>query len=96
MGSAAQSKVLPCLVEAQLSIHGQADFRSVLVLLAVVFPPAYGAQGQGAGCLQRLISATGATKSNLHSFHAALDEFQEGRVYTKGWPELGLIPIEFP
>lgn len=34
MGGAVQNKVLPRLVQAELAVHGQADFRRVFVFLA--------------------------------------------------------------
>ena len=48
VGGAAEGEVLPSLVEAELAIHGQANFRGVFVFLAVVFPPADGAERQSA------------------------------------------------
>jgi len=69
VGSAALSKVLPCLIEAKLPVHRQADFRRILVLLTVVPPPAHRAQRQRAGCLERPVSAAGATKAGENSLH---------------------------
>ena len=67
MGRAAVRVVLASFVEAQLSIHGMADFCGIFVLLSIVLPPADRAQCQGAGCLQRPVSATRATKTGRHS-----------------------------
>jgi hypothetical protein len=61
VGSSALSKVLPCLVEAQLPVHGQADFRGILVFLAVVLPSAHRAQRQRIRGLERPVSAAWAS-----------------------------------
>jgi hypothetical protein len=55
------------LVQAQLAIHRQSNFRRVLVFLPVVFPPANGAQLQGARRFKRPISATRATITDFNS-----------------------------
>ncbi len=68
MGRAASGVVGAGLVQAEGSVHRQPDIRGVLVLLAVVLPPANRAQAQRFGRLQRLISATWAAKTSLHSF----------------------------
>ena len=91
MGSAAQSKVLPCLFEAQLPIHGQADFRSVLVLLAVVLPPAHRAQSQRTGRLERPVSAArtsiaGGHGLHFHGLHFPVLRLKDGRIF--GAPRL--------
>ena len=70
MGRAALGKVRTGLIQAQLSIHREANFRGVLVFLAVVFPPAHRAQRQRTGRLQRLVSAAWTTKLILHGFLA--------------------------
>ena len=49
------------LVQAQLAVHRQADVGGVLVFLAVILPPADGAQPQGAGRVEGFVSAAGAT-----------------------------------
>ena len=68
MGSAASCVVGAGLVQAEGAVHRQPDIRGVLVLLAVVLPPANRAQAQRFGRLQRLISAAWAAKTSLHSF----------------------------
>jgi hypothetical protein len=68
MGRAALGKVGAGLGQAEGSIHRQPDFRGVAVLLAIVLPPADGAQGQRLGRIQRLISAAWATKTGHQRF----------------------------
>jgi hypothetical protein len=67
MGRAAVDVVLAGLVQAEGAVHGEADLGGVGVFLAVVFPPADGAQREGAGCLQGSASAAWAAKTSLHS-----------------------------
>jgi hypothetical protein len=69
MCRAAMRVVVAGFVEAELAVHGQAHFGGVFVLLAVVFPPADRAQRQGAGRLQRLVSAAWAAKTSFYGFH---------------------------
>ena len=66
MGRAAMSEVFAGFVEAQLAIHRQAHFGGVIVLLAVIPPPADRAQRQRFRRFQRLISATRAAKTIFH------------------------------
>src|ERR1035437_6143859 len=56
------------LGQAEGSVHCQPDIGGVAVLLAVILPPADGAQGQCLGCLQRLVSAAWTTKTGHHNF----------------------------
>ena len=65
---------LPCLVEAQLPVHGKADFRSVLVFLAVVLPPAHWTKRQRTRGLERPVSAAWASIAGGLRFH-----HQDGR-----------------
>jgi len=51
VGGTAVGEVLPGLVEAELAVDGETDFRGVFVLLAVIFPPADGAKRQSSGSL---------------------------------------------
>ena len=67
MGRAAMSVVIAGFVEAELAVHRHTHFAGVIVLLAVVLPPADRAQRQRAGRLQRLISAARAAKSIFHN-----------------------------
>jgi len=60
--------VLTGLAEAELTVHGEADLGGIVVLLAIVLPPADRAQGQRAGGFQRLISAAWTAKTSRHSF----------------------------
>ena len=83
MGCAAMSVVLAGFVEAQLAVHRQAHFGGVNVLLAVVLPPADRAQRQGAGRLQRLVSAARAAKTSFYGFHRMNGREPDGRVYMK-------------
>jgi hypothetical protein len=66
MGRAAMNVVFTGFVEAELAVHRQAHIGGVIVLLAVVLPPADRAERQGAGFFQRLISAARAAKSIFH------------------------------
>jgi len=68
MGRAALGKMGAGLDQAEGSVHCQADLGGVAVLLAVILPPADGAQGQCLGRLQRLVSATWTTKTGHHNF----------------------------
>src|ERR1035437_9460857 len=62
MGRAALDEVGAGLGQAEGSVHCQADIGGVAVLLAVILPPADGAQGQRLGRLQRLVAAGGQRK----------------------------------
>jgi hypothetical protein len=68
MGSAAMSKVLAGFMQAQVAVHGLANLIGVFVFLAVVFPPANGAQRHGARRLKRLEPTTRAAKANPHNY----------------------------
>jgi len=68
VGGAAKRIMLAGLLEAELAVHGEADFGGVLVLLAIVLPPADRAQRQGAGRIQRLVSAARAAKTKLQRY----------------------------
>ncbi len=62
------------LVQAQLAVHRQADVGGVLVFLAVILPPADGAQPQGAGRVEGFVSAAGATVADFDcSTHIGID-----------------------
>ena len=67
MGRSAMGVVIAGLVEAELAVYRHTHFGGVIVLLAIVLPPADRAQRQGAGRLQRLTSAARAAKSIFHS-----------------------------
>ena len=56
--------MLPGLVQAQLAVYREPDFRCVLVLLAIVFPPADGAKSERSGGFQSPVSTTRATKAS--------------------------------
>jgi hypothetical protein len=90
VGRSAAGKVLPGFVQAELAVDGEADFRGVLILLAVVFPPANRAQRQRTRCFQGLVSAAWATKTTLHGFLAKMDEFDDLRVYPEAATRRGL------
>ena len=62
---AALGIVLAGLVQAQLAVDREADFGGIGVLLAVVFPPADGAQTESAGSFQRPAPAAWAAKTYL-------------------------------
>jgi hypothetical protein len=63
-----------------LAIHGKADFLGVFVFLAVIFPPANGAQRQGACRFQRLESATWTSKTSLQGYLSKMDGVEDLRV----------------
>ena len=68
MGRAALGEVGTGLSQAEGSIHRQPDFGGVAILLAIILPPADGTQGQRFGRVQRLVSATWATKTGHQRF----------------------------
>jgi hypothetical protein len=71
---AAPGIMLAGFVQTQLAIHRQPHLRGIIVLLAVVFPPAYRAQAQRIRGLQCLISAAGTTKTGRNGLHVWMDE----------------------
>ena len=62
------------LAEAEAAVHGEPHLGSVRILLAVILPPADGAQTEGSGSFQRLTSAAGAAKACCDRFHIQMDE----------------------
>ena len=74
MGRSAVGEMLTGFIQAEQAVDGKAGFSGVLVFLAVVLPPANGAQRQRACRFKRLVSATGTTKTCLRSFHIWMDE----------------------
>ena len=82
VGCAALGIMFTGFVEAEGAVHGQADFAGIFVFLAVVFPPADGAETQGIWRFQRLRSAARAAKLSLHqSLHIGIDGLREAGVY---------------
>ena len=69
VGSAALRVVLAGFAEAELTVHSEVDFGCVIVLLAIVLPPADRAQRHGSGRFQRLVSTARAAKTNFQCFH---------------------------
>jgi hypothetical protein len=67
MSRAAMSEVFTGFVQAEGSIDGEADLSCIVILLAVVLPPADGAQRQRAGGFQSLISAAWTSIAKLQS-----------------------------
>lgn len=62
------------LVQAQLAVHCQSNFRRILIFLPIIFPPADRAQLQGARRFERLISATRAAITDFdRSAHIGID-----------------------
>jgi hypothetical protein len=53
------------LVQAELAVHRQSHLEGVLVLLAVILPPADRAQLQGSGRIERPVSAARTTKTGF-------------------------------
>ena len=56
MGRAALKKVLARLVQAELAVDRQARLAGILILLAVVLPPADRTKRQGGGRFQRSVA----------------------------------------
>jgi hypothetical protein len=66
MGCATLGIVLAGLSKAEVAVHRQMNFAGIPVLLAIVFPPADGAQRQHTRRIQRLRSTAWTTKTSLH------------------------------
>jgi hypothetical protein len=62
------------LGKAQLAVDRKADFGGIGVPLAVVFPPADGAQSQCIGRLQSFVAATGTTEPGFNTIHLRIDD----------------------
>ena len=73
MSRAAMREVLAGFIQTEGSVDGEADFCCVVVLLAIVLPPADGAQGHGAGGFQGLIAAAWTSIANLQNFPGCVD-----------------------
>ncbi len=69
----AARKVLTRLFQAQLPIHGESHLGGVGVFLAIVLPPANGAQSHRRGRIQGSIAAAWTAKSSFTSFHSGVD-----------------------
>ena len=67
MGRAAMRVVLAGFIQAEVAVHGQANLGGVVVLLAIVLPPANRAQPQRAGSLQRPVTAAWTAKTSPQS-----------------------------
>jgi len=68
MGCAAIREMRTSFIQAESSVDGEADFRRVLVFLAIVLPPADRTQRQ-CGCgRQRLISTAWTSKTKRQDF----------------------------
>jgi hypothetical protein len=61
-----------CLVETEDSVYCQPDLSGVGIFLAVVLPPAHGAELEGLRGGQGPVSAAGAA---IEGFHGWMDEF---------------------
>ena len=83
MSRAAMSEVLAGFIQAEGSIDGEADFGCVVILLAIVLPPADGAQGQRTGGFQGLIAAARTSITNLQKFPRMCGRERGARVYMK-------------
>ena len=83
MGRSTVRIVFASLVEAQLAVDGQADIGSVDVFLAVVLPPANGAQAHRARSFESLRSAAGAAIQSCDGFHGSMDEKRRSFDYRK-------------
>jgi len=90
MGCAALGIEPAGFVEAELAVNGQAHFRGVGVFLAVVLPPADGAQRDSAGRIQRLKSAARTSVAGHQGFHLkGLDGKMALRDYRRKFPVRG-------
>ena len=67
MGGAALGEVYAGLGQAEVSVDGEAHFRGVEILLAVVFPPADGAESERIRGFQRPVAAAWTAKLSLHA-----------------------------
>ena len=74
MGGAELRIIMARFGEAKLPVYGEADFVGVRVPLAIVFPPADGAQVHGIWRQQRFEAATGATETDCRTLHERVDE----------------------
>jgi hypothetical protein len=82
MRGAELSEIGPRLTQAELPVHRQANFRGVLVFLAVILPPANGAQFQSAWRFEGLISTARAAKTNCDgSTHMDVDGISTAEGY---------------
>jgi hypothetical protein len=81
VGCADLREVIASLGKAQLAVHGQPDVGGVVVLLAVILPPADRAKPHGGRDLQRLVSATRAPETVCFAFHFCIDVGFVGRDY---------------
>jgi hypothetical protein len=68
MSRAAVGKVLAGFVQAERAVDGEADFGGILVLLAIVLPPANWAKSKRSNGLERLITAAWASKAQVRRF----------------------------
>ncbi len=80
MGGAALGEVYAGLGQAEVSVDGEAHFRGVEILLAVVFPPADGAESERIRGFQRPVAAAWTAKLSLH---ACMDGFSCPRDYVQ-------------
>jgi hypothetical protein len=75
MRSAAMGVVGSRFFEAELAVDGEANFRGVIVFLAVVFPPADRAKLERFRRFQSFISTAGATKAHFDGgTHTEMDD----------------------
>jgi hypothetical protein len=65
MRSAAMGVVDSRFFEAELAVDGEANFRGVIVFLAVIFPPADRAKLERFGSLESFISTAGTAKADF-------------------------------
>jgi len=83
VGGAAVGKMVAGLIEAEGAVHREADLACVGIFLAVVFPPADGAQRHGVRGFQRFVPAARAAKTSLHQeiLHVTIDGGEGRGVY---------------
>jgi hypothetical protein len=91
MGSAALGVVDSCLFEAELAVDGEANFRGVIVFLAVILPPADRAKHECFGSFEGFVSTAGATKAHFDGgAHTKMDGKCRERDYRGAAPSFEL------
>jgi hypothetical protein len=65
MGSSITHVVASSFAEAELAVYGEPHVGSVVVFLAVIFPPADRAELQGSGGIEGPVSAARATEADI-------------------------------
>lgn len=69
MGGTASGIEVACFGETQCAVHGVPHIGGVGIFLAIVFPPANGAQGHGFGHVECFEAAARAAITNFNGLH---------------------------